>query len=610
MPGLNRGLAALFAMLACATLLVACSSDPIISNLRPTAEDKAAAPGVAPAGAIGALIRVGEASRQAGDPAGAIPFFRRAHSLDPFKAEPLVRLGVALNDLGQFNEAAEAFHDALNLEHNNTEALRGLGFALIGLDQPELAIDQFKAAIAIEPDYRSYNGLGVASDHLGEHKAAQDYYDAGLKIFPDNLTLLNNLGLSQILSRDYDAAIGTLVSAAQQPGGGARQRQNLALAYGMAGKDTDAARIARIDLDPGQVQSNLAYYGILRAADDSVLLAAILGVHAPAKLTSPPAPAQVAPKAGPANEPGNGPAPEAPKPEATKPSGSVETVPAPVSGAEPSTTETARVAAPTPAAGSSHFRAVAAIAIPAHSASAAAKTATSTVAKADAPAPTTAPVAETRAIPIVTESPHAADQAQADQANRQMVEPTFRSAIQPQKSEGAVDDSSEDSQAANEAGAPTALPARTAVTASADQAPLARTRAAAWNAPAPVTSPSAGTEGPPVWYAAATAAPPTSAGEQESGLDRHFDHLFKSETAPASNVAGTAPAGRPASAIAPTATTAATAADAHVAAVEPAAGVQAHSSWLSDIGDFFRARYDAMAMPEHQPIGGGQAASP
>ncbi len=609
MSGLNRGLAALFAMLACATLLVACSSDPIISNLRPTDEDRAAAPGVAPAGAVGALVRVGEASRQAGDPAGAIPFFRRAHSLDPFKAEPLVRLGVALNDLGQFNEAAEAFHDALNLEHNNTEALRGLGFALIGLDQPELAIDQFKAAIAIEPDYRSYNGLGVASDHLSEHKAAQDYYAAGLKIFPDNLTLLNNLGLSQILSRDYDAAIGTLVSAAQQPGGGARQRQNLALAYGMAGKDTDAARIARIDLDPGQVQSNLAYYGILRAADDSVLLAAILGVHAPAKLVSAPAPAQVAPQAVPANEPGNGPATEPPKPEA-KPSGSVETVPAPVSSAEPSTTETARVAATTPAAGSSHFRAVAAIAIPAHSRPTVVKTATNTVAKADASAPTAAPVTETRAIPIVTASPRAADQAQADQANRQIVEPTSQPATQPQKSEGAASDLSEDSQAANEAAAPTALPVRTAVTASADQAPLARARAAAWSAPAPVTSPSAGTEGPPVWYAAATAAPPTSAGEQESFLDRIFDHLFKSETAPASNVAGTVPAGRPASAIAPTATTVATAADANVAAVEPAAGAQAHSSWLSDIGDFFRARYDAMAMPEHQPIGGGQAASP
>ena len=291
-----------FALIAAALLLIGCATDPITDSLRPTPEDVANHPG-APAGSAAALIHVGEASRQSGDPVTAITLFRRAHNLDPFKAEPLVKLGDALNDVGKFGEAADAFRSALEYEHNNVEALRGLGTALIGLNQPGLAIDHFKAALAIEPDYRSYNGLGVASDHMGQHKAAQDYYESGLKIYPKNLTLLNNLGLSQLLSRDYDAAVVTLVTAAEQPGATARQRLNLALAYGLAGRDAEAQRIARIDLDDKTVQDNLAYYGILRAADDAALLSAILGVHVP--VPSPSAasqpdstPATIQPRAG------------------------------------------------------------------------------------------------------------------------------------------------------------------------------------------------------------------------------------------------------------------------------------------------------------------------
>ena len=161
MVGLNRGAALLAAVSVSALLLAACTSDPINASLRPNAEDVAAAPEKAPVGSYGALLRLGEATRQAGDPASAVGFFKRAHAMDLFKSEPLVRLGNALNDLGEYNQAAETFRDALNVDHNNAEALRGLGGALIALNQPAMAIDQYSAALGIEPDYRSYNGLGV-----------------------------------------------------------------------------------------------------------------------------------------------------------------------------------------------------------------------------------------------------------------------------------------------------------------------------------------------------------------------------------------------------------------------------------------------------------------
>ena len=209
------------AAVLCILALASCSNDPIVSATRPTKEDIASQPTPAPAGTMPALMRMGEATRQAGKPRDALAYFRRAHQLDLFDPRPLVKIGICLNDLGQYNEAAEAFKDTIALDHNNTEALRGLGTAMIGLNEPALAIENLKAALEIEPDHRTYNALGVASDHMGDHAAAQNYYSEGLKLFPNNLTLLNNLGLSQILSGNLDAATATLVTAAQLPGAGA-----------------------------------------------------------------------------------------------------------------------------------------------------------------------------------------------------------------------------------------------------------------------------------------------------------------------------------------------------------------------------------------------------
>ena len=217
MLGPSRRRFAVTAVVLSVLILASCSNDPIVSATRPTKEDIEKQQFPAPQGSIPALMRMGEAMRQAGDAKNALGYFRRAHQIDLFDPEPLVKIGVTLNDLRQYNEAVDVFTDTLALDHNNTEALRGLGAALIGVNQPALAIENLKAALEIEADHRTYNALGVASDHLGDHAAAQTYYSEGLKIFPNNLTLKNNLGLSQILSGNLAGAIDTLVAAAQLP---------------------------------------------------------------------------------------------------------------------------------------------------------------------------------------------------------------------------------------------------------------------------------------------------------------------------------------------------------------------------------------------------------
>ena len=78
--------------------------------------------------------------------------------------------------------------------------------------------------------------------------------------------------------RIYHAGVRrVLAEIAGDPGATARNRQNLALVYGLAGDVEKAAEIGRLDLDESEVRNNLAYYARLRALPAADRSAAILG---------------------------------------------------------------------------------------------------------------------------------------------------------------------------------------------------------------------------------------------------------------------------------------------------------------------------------------------
>ncbi|MGB8273912.1 MAG: tetratricopeptide repeat protein [Alphaproteobacteria bacterium] len=267
------------------SILAGCANDALVDSLHPTAAEKEATPPSSPAGTVAALTRLGDTSRARGDGVSAVAFYRRAHAIDRFNAAPLIGLGQALGELGAYNDAAAAFREALVAAPVNADALRGLGNSLLALNQPALAIDQFEAALRQTPDARSHNGIGVARDRLGDHAGAQAAYRAGLALAPDDPMLLNNLGLSQAAAGDLDAAIGTLEQAVGQPGATSRQRQNLALVYGLAGRMGEAEKMARTDLDDRSVAVNLASYERLRGLlgkgfDPTKTLETVMGARA------------------------------------------------------------------------------------------------------------------------------------------------------------------------------------------------------------------------------------------------------------------------------------------------------------------------------------------
>lgn len=207
------------------------------------------------------LVDLGDRSRASGEPTTALQFYRQAHMQAPDEPLPLILIGETLIEVDDPLEAAAAFRGALDLQPGRTRALLGLGGALIRLDQPLAALQQFEVALGQNPDdVAALSGAGVAADLAGERERAQAYLRRGLEQEPDSVTLLNNLGYSLILSGDYREAISLLEMATALPEATAQHRQNLALAYGLAGREAEAARMIRMDFGDGEVARNLTYY--------------------------------------------------------------------------------------------------------------------------------------------------------------------------------------------------------------------------------------------------------------------------------------------------------------------------------------------------------------
>lgn len=211
-----------------------------------------------------AMKRAAEA-RDSGDFKDAETSFMRAAEYEPHNTEPLIGLADVLWQQHKAAESAKVLEHALQIDDHNDVALRNLGRAYVGLNEPAKAQHAYLAALAIDPNSaRTLNGLGISYDMAGDHDTAVKHYRAGLSLEPNNMDLKNNLAYSLITDKKYEEAIAILEPLVKEPGATARQRSNLALAYGLAGRPDDARLTLAQDLAPAQVARNLDTYQRMR----------------------------------------------------------------------------------------------------------------------------------------------------------------------------------------------------------------------------------------------------------------------------------------------------------------------------------------------------------
>src|SRR5579871_1560994 len=194
------------------------------------------------------------------DPRRAVEVTGERYRADPKNADAALAYGQALRANGQRSQAAALLEQATIAHPGDRALLAAYGRALVDNGNFQQALDVLSRAHSPDnPDWRILSVQGTALDQLGRHDEARRYYASALKIAPDEPSVLSNLGLSYMLSKNLPKAEEALRQAYASGKADARVRQNLALVVGLQGRFAEAEQIVRADLPPDEATANVAY---------------------------------------------------------------------------------------------------------------------------------------------------------------------------------------------------------------------------------------------------------------------------------------------------------------------------------------------------------------
>lgn len=210
-----------------------------------------------PADITGSLGEKAEA--RASDPRRDIETYRERFKANPKDSDAALKYGKALRVTGQKAQAVAVLEQASLSNPNNQALLAGYGRALADNGNFQQAFDVLGRSHKPEdPDWTILSAQGATLDQLGRFDEARQYYASALKIMPDEPSVLCNLGLSYVLSKDLPKADEALRRAYSLAGSDPRIRANRALVLGLQGRMNEAEIIARADLPPDEAAANVA----------------------------------------------------------------------------------------------------------------------------------------------------------------------------------------------------------------------------------------------------------------------------------------------------------------------------------------------------------------
>ena len=210
------------------------------------------------------------AAPPAADPAQGIEAYGERFRANPRDPEAGLRYGQALRANGQRQQAVAVFEQATLNNPGHKALMAGYGRALADTGAFQRAFDTLASAhTPANPDWRILSVQGAVLDQMGRHDEARGYYESALKIRPEDPSVLSNLGLSYMLSKDLPRAESTLRRAYGAGGTDPRVRQNLGLVVGLQGRFGEAETIVKADLPPEEASANVAYLRQMLSRKDS-----------------------------------------------------------------------------------------------------------------------------------------------------------------------------------------------------------------------------------------------------------------------------------------------------------------------------------------------------
>jgi Flp pilus assembly protein TadD len=204
---------------------------------------------------------LGEKTEKARDaePQRGVEFYRNRFRANPEDADAALQYGKALRTAGQRSQAVAVLEQATMAHPSDKALLAGYGRALADNGNFQQAFDVLSRAHSPDnPDWRILSAQGAALDQLGRTEEARQYYASALRISPEEPSVLSNLGLSYVLSKDLPKAEETMRRAYGRADADPRVRQNLALVVGLRGRVAEAESIVTADRSPEEAAANVA----------------------------------------------------------------------------------------------------------------------------------------------------------------------------------------------------------------------------------------------------------------------------------------------------------------------------------------------------------------
>lgn len=194
----------------------------------------------------------------------------RDYTSSPQDRATAIKYAAVLRKRGQFSQAVAVLQNIAIKNPNDREVLGAFGKALADAGRlAEAASVLARAHTPENPNWSILSAQGSVADRMGDHEGARIYYQAALKIVPNEPTVLSNLGLSYMLSRDLPKAEAALRQAADSPRADTRVRQNLALVLSLQGRYAEAEQVGTRDLPPEQAAANVSVIRQMVAQSDT-----------------------------------------------------------------------------------------------------------------------------------------------------------------------------------------------------------------------------------------------------------------------------------------------------------------------------------------------------
>jgi len=217
------------------------------------------------------LKRIADELALNGDHEAAIPIYRHlgARSGDP---AALSALAASLLAQGGVDEANQILTLLVERGQADGPVWYSLGKTMLAQGRFEEALAAFNSAAgSMGDDARVKSGTAISLAALGRTGEAIAAFQAGT----DTLTLSNKALVLAATGR-AEAAVRILEPVMQTGRGTSRDRQNLAMAYLLSGREDEAHRIARLDLDIATTNDTFTFYRSLASLQPAQRMQALV----------------------------------------------------------------------------------------------------------------------------------------------------------------------------------------------------------------------------------------------------------------------------------------------------------------------------------------------